>query len=103
MRISDWSSDVCSSACIEAVADGHHVMAGIAQRLGQELPHRGLVFGKKDLRHDPVVRSLVPRPPAAPSRAGPHPPRGDPRVLAPGHCQYKLQAHTKRKLTSTTP
>src|SRR3546814_15838866 len=67
-------------------------MAGIAQRLGQELPHRGIVFGKKDLRHDPVVRSLVPRSPAAPRGAGPHPPRGEPRRIAPGSWQYRLQA-----------
>src|SRR3546814_14730128 len=93
MRISDWSSDVCSSACIEAVADGHHVMAGIAQRLGQELPHRGIVIGKKDLRHDPVVRSLVPRSPAAPCRAAPHPQRGEPPRTAPGSWQYRLQAN----------
>src|SRR3546814_15224851 len=67
-------------------------MAGIARRLGQELPDGGSVVGKKDLRHDPVVRSLVPRSPAAPCRAGPHPPRGEPRRIAPGSWQYRLQA-----------
>src|SRR3546814_17806538 len=77
MRISDWSSDVCSSDLVGAILvlpqrrRGHVLGDGALQRIGDDQGRRGEIVGAgvgrhaaleiavagKDRRGDPVVRS----------------------------------------------
>src|SRR3546814_2484845 len=66
MRISDWSSDVCSSDLVElvvvqrrkrgvAVADSVHLMPGAAEGARQEGAEGVVVFGEEDACHALMV------------------------------------------------
>src|SRR3546814_1729294 len=73
MRISDWSSDVCSSDLVEAYQSARSRGAGPARR---PWPHACLQprSGAADARR-PVDRHLSPLLDRSPRRAGENPPR----------------------------
>src|SRR3546814_21138973 len=64
MRISDWSSDVCSSDLIERFADVLHALSVNNPRLNQEIVRQSIEDGTADhlverLREEAMVRNAI--------------------------------------------